>query len=45
MLCNDGIREVCDFMDSSSDGMVWGDWCVGSGVIVDILSEGVSIVL
>ena len=44
-LCKDGSREVWDVMDSSSDGMMWGYWCVGSGVIVDDLPEGVSIVL
>ena len=32
-------------MDSSSDGMMWGDWCFGSGVIVDGRPEGVAIVL
>ena len=32
-------------MDSSSDGMMCNDWCVGSGIIVDGLTEGVSIVL
>ena len=29
-------------MDSSSDGMVWGYWGVGSEVIVDARSEVVS---
>ena len=38
-------REVWDVMDSSSDGMMWGDWCVGSVVIVDGWPEGVAIVL
>ena len=28
-------------MDSSSDGMMWGDWGVGAGVIVDGGPEGV----
>ena len=32
-------------MDSSSDGMMWGDWGVGSGVIVDGRPEGVAITL
>ena len=30
-------------MDYSSDGMMWGDWGVGSGVIVDGRLEGVSL--
>ena len=30
-------------MDSSSDGMVWGDWVFGSGLIVDGRPEGVAI--
>ena len=34
-LFKDGSREVWDEIDSSSDGMMWGDWGVGSGVIVD----------
>ena len=34
-----------DVMDSSSDGMMCGDWCVGSGVILDGLPEVVDIVL
>ena len=38
-------REVWDVMDSSSDGMMCGDWCVDSGLIVDGLPEGVAIVL
>ena len=29
-------------MDSSSDGIMWGDWVFGSGVIVDGRPEGVS---
>ena len=45
MLCEYEGKEVWDVMDLSSDGMVWGDWCVGSGVIVDGLPEGFSIVL
>ena len=32
-------------MESSSDGMMWGDWYFGSGVIVDGWPEGVAIVL
>ena len=32
-------------MYSSSDGMMCGDWCAGSVVIVDGLPEGVAIVL
>ena len=28
-------------MDYSSDGMMWGDWGFGSGVIVDGRLEGV----
>ena len=44
-LCKDGSREVWDVMDSSSDGMLWGDWCVVSGVIVDGWPGGVAIVL
>ena len=45
LLCKDESREVWDVMDSSSDGMMWGDWCVGSGVIVDGTPEGVAIAL
>ena len=30
-------------MEYSSDGMVWGDWGFGSGVIVDGRPEGVPI--
>ena len=29
-------------MESSSDGMMWGDWGFGSGVIVDGRPEGVA---
>ena len=32
-------------MESSSDGMVWGYWFVGSGIIVDWCPEGVSIAM
>ena len=32
-------------MDSSSDGMIWYDWGVGSGVIMDGRPEGVAIAL
>ena len=45
MLCKDSSREVWGVMDSSSDGMVWGDLCVGSGLIVDGRPEVVAIVL
>ena len=44
-LFKDGSREVCYGIDSSSDGMMWGDWGFGSGVIVYGRPEGVSIVL
>ena len=30
-------------MDPSPDGMMWGDWVFGSGVIVDGQPEGVAI--
>ena len=45
MLCKDGSRELWNVMDSSSNGMMWGDWCVGSVVIVYVQPEGVAIVL
>ena len=32
-------------MDSSSDGIMWGGWGVGSGLIVDGWPEGVAIAL
>ena len=41
----EGGREVWDEIDSSSDGMIWVDWGVGSGFIVDWRPEGVAIVL
>ena len=41
----EGVREVFDEIDSSSDGMIWGDWGVGSVVMVDGRPEGVAIVL
>ena len=41
----EGGREFWDDMDSSSDVMIWGDWGVGSGVIVDGRPEGVSLAL
>ena len=41
----EGGREVWDYIDSSYDGMIWGDLCVGLGVIVDGRPEGVSIVM
>ena len=44
-LCKDVSREFLDDIDSSSDGMMWGDWDFGSGVIVDGRPEGVAIVL
>ena len=45
LLFKDVSREVWDDIDSWSDGMMWGDWGFGSGVIVDGRSEGVSVVL
>ena len=30
-------------MDSSSDGMMWGDWGVGAGIIVDGRPEVVAV--
>ena len=30
-------------MDSLSDGMIWGDWGFGSGLIADGQPEGVAI--
>ena len=44
-LFKDGSIEVWDEIDSSSGGMMWGDWGFGSGVIVDGRPEGVAIVL
>ena len=44
-LFKDGSREVWDDIDSSSDGMMWGDWGFGSGVIVDGRPEDFAIVL
>ena len=41
----EGCREFLDEMDPSSDGMMWGDWVVGSGVIVDGWPEGMAIAL
>ena len=41
----EGGREVWDEIDSSSNGMIWGDWGVDSEVIVDGRPEGVAIVL
>ena len=40
-----GSREVSDEIDSSSGGMMWGDWGFGSVVILDGRPEGVAIVL
>ena len=34
-----------DDIDSSYDGIMWGDWGFGSRVIVDGRPEGVAIVL
>ena len=45
MLFKDGSIEVWDDIDSSSDGIMWGDWVFGSGVIVDGRHEGVAIFL
>ena len=36
-------REAWYDMESSSDGMMWGDWGVGSEVIVDGRPEGMDI--
>ena len=44
-LFNDGSREVWDEIDLSSDGMMWGYWGFGSGVIVYGRPEGVAIVM
>ena len=44
-LFKDGSREVWYDIDSSSDGMMWGYWVFGSGVIVYGRPEGVAIVL
>ena len=44
-LFKDGNIEVWDEIDSSSDGMMWGDWGFGSGLILDGWPKGVSIVL
>ena len=44
-LFKDCSREVWDEIDSSYDGMMWGDWGFGSGLIVYGRSEVVSIVL
>ena len=41
----EGGREVWDEIGYSSDGMLWVDWCDGSGLIVDGRPEGVAIVL
>ena len=32
-------------MDSSSDGIIWGDWGVGAEIIVDGRPEGVAMVV
>ena len=39
----EGGRIAWEEMESSSDGMMWGDWGFGSGVIVDGRPEGVAI--
>ena len=44
-LFKDGSGEGWDEIDSSSDGMMWGDWGFGSGVIVYGRPEGVAIVM
>ena len=44
-LFKDSSREVWDEIYSSSDGIMWGDWGFGSGVIVDRRPESFSIVL
>ena len=44
-LCKAGSIEVWDVMDSSYYGMMWVDWCFGSGVFVDGRTESVAIVL
>ena len=44
-LFKDGSREDWDEIDSSSDGIMWGDWGFGSGVILDVQPEGVVIFL
>ena len=41
----EGGREAWDEIYSSSDGMMWGDWGVDSGVVVDGRTEGVAIAL
>ena len=41
----DASREVWDDIDSSSYGIMWGDWGCGSRVIVDGNTEDVTIVL
>ena len=42
---NEVSREVWDEIDSSSDGIMWGYWVFGSGLIVDVRPEGVAIAL
>ena len=44
-LFKDVSKEVWGDVDSSSDGMMWGDWGFGSGLIVYGRTEGVFIVL
>ena len=44
-LFKDGSREFWDYIDSSSDVMMWGDWGFGLGLILDGRPGGVSIVL
>ena len=41
----EGGRESWGDIDSSYNGIIWGDWGVGSGIIVDGWTEGVVIVL
>ena len=44
-LFKDGSKEVWDEIDSSSDGIIWGDWGFCSGVIVDERPGVVDVVL
>ena len=44
-LFKDGSREVWDEIYSSSDGMMWDDWGLGSGVVADGRPECFAIVL
>ena len=42
-ISREGVREAWEEMESSSYGMMWGYWGVGSGVIVNGRPEGVAI--